>query len=204
MAADQFDSSPPNTTMAPPIEPGELGTSQFPSAWPKVIGIVIIVLASFSVLGGIWALLMPFLMESLQASMPPAQRAQMATSMERTASAVMSMLLYMVLGGALFVTGIGLVRRRQWSIRFCRYWSFAKIVVVLGTSLLWFVEYPENMRKMQEMQQASGTSGMPVWSYEAIGFVGLAFGLIWGCALPVFLLIWLGRRKINQEVAAWG
>lgn len=203
MASDQVDSTP-QPMMSPPIEPGALGTSQLPSAWPRVIGIVTIVLASFSALGGIWALLMPFIMEALQASLSPAQRAQMATSMDQPASALISMAFYLVLAGALLVIGIGLVQRRQWSVRFCRYWSIAKILVVIGTSLIWFVAYPENMQKMQNMQQASGTSGMPAWSYEAIGIVGLSFGLIWGCALPAFFLIWFGRRKIKREVAVWG
>lgn len=204
MAADQLDSAPQATAMSPPIEPGAMGTSQLPSAWPKVVGIIAIVLASFDVLGGICGLLIPFIMEPLQASMSPAQRAQMATSMDQPASALIGMVFYVGLGGVLLFIGIGLVRHRQWSVRFGRYWSIVKILVVIGTSLMGLAANPQNMQNMQNMQQASGTSGISAGWYQAFGFCGLSFGFLWGCALPVFLLIWFGRRKIKQEVAAWG
>jgi hypothetical protein len=44
---------------------------------------------------------------------------------------------------------------------------------------------------------------MPQGFFDAAAFGLMACGLIWGFALPVFMLIWFSRGKIKHEVAEW-
>jgi len=37
-----------------------------------------------------------------------------------------------------------------------------------------------------------------------IGPMILVFAIVWGWALPIFMLIWFSRRKIKAEIAQWG
>jgi len=60
-------------------------------------------------------------------------------------------------------------------------------------------------RLFEIMGQSSGGIPMPFGGgfYDVMIVVTLVFGLAWGWALPVFLLIWLSRGKIKNDVAGW-
>ncbi len=57
---------------------------------------------------------------------------------------------------------------------------------------------------MIAMAQAQGSApAMPVAFQQTMILFGSALGLIWGWALPVFLIIWFRRQVIKNEVATW-
>ncbi|NNF44738.1 MAG: hypothetical protein HKO59_05770, partial [Phycisphaerales bacterium] len=82
----------------------------------------------------------------------------------------------------------------------CKAWAITKIVFVVANSS---VGYLVNRAQFEAMMDDPGMASMGSGFFSAIGIVGVVFGLLWGWALPVFLLIWFGRPKVKQEMATW-
>jgi hypothetical protein len=38
---------------------------------------------------------------------------------------------------------------------------------------------------------------------ETVGTVSMVVGVLWACALPSFLILWLNRRPIRKQMADW-
>jgi hypothetical protein len=56
---------------------------------------------------------------------------------------------------------------------------------------------------MRAMQSDPNMAKMPYGFMFFGGLIGAVFGLAWGWAYPIFLLIWLHRPVIKQETATW-
>jgi len=101
----------------------------------------------------------------------------------------------------LIAGGVGLLKRRLWSVRLCRTWAYIflvfsaiSLVVQIGTMKTQFAAISR--------QQGSAPGAFEGMMWFSIGF-GLCAGLVWSLALPIFLLIWFSRDKIKAEVATW-
>ncbi|MCH7701510.1 MAG: hypothetical protein IID37_07460 [Planctomycetes bacterium] len=201
MAADQFDSTAQNTTMSPPIEPEALGSGTPPPAWHKPIGVIAIVFGSLGMLGGCSGLFYPKLMEMMASNVPREMEEQFKVAEDFAGWTIASSLAGLVAAAALLAAGIGVLKQRRWGITTARVWAVAKMVVVAATSVLTYQILQESTAAMLRTQ---GTQAMPPGFMSAVGAMSIGMGIMWGWALPVFLLIWFGRRKIRQDVAAWG
>jgi len=102
----------------------------------------------------------------------------------------------LVMAALLLAGGIGLVNRRAWSVTTLRVWAVARIVFVVVVTWI-------SSRMMDEMLQGMPATGASPGMVQSFQTVGLAMGLIWGCALPILVLIWLAREKIKAETAGW-
>lgn len=108
---------------------------------------------------------------------------------------------HLVIGCVLAVwllwASIGLMCRKSGPARSIRLWAVCKLIWVgsLGTVIL--------MRAFEAFQQTPATQA----AVEAGRTIGAILAVIvWmlpGAALPTFSLIWLSRRKIRSEIAAW-
>jgi hypothetical protein len=65
--------------------------------------------------------------------------------------------------------------------------------------------------QMQEefaKQQPQGVSPMSTAAFESAFKIGIVFsfifGVAWGWALPIVILVWFARRRIRDEMATWG
>ncbi len=182
----------------PPIQQGEFEVPQAPPSWPKVIGVVCIVLGALGVLGGLWQAVAPLLMEAMLGSL--AQTPEMKATIQVQKDHMVWLLLAALLGIAgaimLLIGGAGLCMQRRWGHMMLKvYIPFRIVVVVLASVLTWVVT--------EATHKAMATSGTAPPLSSAVLVVSLAFGLAWGWAMPVFLWIWFSRSKVKALVSAW-
>jgi hypothetical protein len=166
-----------------------------------VIGVLAIVLASFGILGGCWAALSPWVLGAVKDLLPPDQVTGLAAMEEYRAWTVAGSLLALGLATLLMFAGIGLYQRRRWGVSASFAWALLKMAFVLGNSALAYVVQQAQFEAMGK-QMPPGAPMSPAF-YTVVGTLGVAFGVLWGWAFPVFLLIWLSRGKIKAEIAEW-
>lgn len=200
---DQEHRGPP---AAPPTEPGPVGNAApSPSAWPTVLGVIAIVFGVLGTLGGAWGALVPlfprFLGPRAVTSSPAFESLHAMESWYPLTVALA--LLALALALLLLAGGVGLLRQRRWGVATCRAWAGLKIVLVAITTA---VTFAMQQRVVLPAVQAQATATGPAPSgaiFTATLYAGAGFSLMWGWALPVFVLIWFGRRRVREEVAAW-
>ncbi len=205
--SEQQDIIPSAQPVAPPTQPGALATPQRPANWPSVIGTIAIVFGSGGILVGLWGAASPFGMRFFEWAMEQSQPSavvdrQVAVMEAGLPWTVASSLLAAALAILLLLGGIRLTKRRRSSMRLLKFWVVMKIPVVVIVTIAGVL--------MQELQfeimgQSPGLTPMPFGGgfFDVMIVVTLVFGLAWGWAFPVFLLIWLSRGKIENEVAGW-
>ncbi|MCZ6850349.1 MAG: hypothetical protein O7F17_01775 [Planctomycetota bacterium] len=197
---------PPPAPMTQPIDAGEIPHP--PSAWPKVIGVITVIFGSLAILGGCSGAVSSLFMSSLSGLMPEEQ-ATMYDAMEGLKPwLIIGAVLTLALGILLLVAGIGLVRRRAWSPTACMVWAGIKMVFVVGYTILSDMARQAQFEAMQEMMQQdpnmpAGATAMMGSFFQVFGVFAIVLGILWGWALPIFLLSWFSRSKVKAEVAGW-
>ncbi len=196
MAAEQSGEIQPSPPV-PPTEPGELPACTRQTSWPRTLGIVSIILGVLGVLFGTIGASARLILKAFQVMVEDKGAVDWDAVGRAVAWLARISLVAAILAAVLLVVGIGLVRRRAWAIRAGKAWAIAQIVVtVLGTAGSHVIQ-----RAIAEALRQAGTSagGLPLGTSPA----ATAWSLVWGCALPVFVLIWFARREIREEVAGW-
>lgn len=191
-----------STSMTPPTEIGYATEPPKQSSWPMVIGIIAIVLGAGGVLTSCWGTVAPLLTDALAQAMPAGpSRAQLDAMKEWAVVLAAISAGALVLAAWLLTGGIGLVKRTAWARRAILVWAVAKALFVAGQSVAsYFIQHDT----FDAMTQSDPTmSQMPAGFSTAVATASLVFGLVWGWALPVFMLIWFARGKIRAEVATW-
>ena len=110
-----------------------------------------------------------------------------------TLSVVMTALAVMLLVG-----GIQLLRRRAGALRVLNGWAVLKVVLIAANAI---VTGMYNHEQFERMGQSPGA--MSAQFSTGMTAVTLIFQVLWGLALPVFILIWLNLGKIKSESAQW-
>jgi len=195
MAADQVGPS-----LAPPTDPGELAVPGRLSTWPTVIGVLAIVFGSLATLGGLCGVLGPLVMPGLLQGTGSGAEQMAAAGKWQVWSIVMNVI-SMALSILLLVAGIKLSSRRASAATLCTLWAKLKILAVIGFCVLFFF-----IQRDQLAVTLKGSAGSPGVGEQVVTIA--AFGstvvyLLWGVALPVFMLIWFSRQRIREEVATW-
>lgn len=185
----------------PPMQPGGMQMPEQRSAWPTVIGIIAIVLGSLGILGGCWGLATPWFLGVIKDIVPPGQATGMEFVEEWRAWTVINSLVGTGVAILLLFAGIGLRRCRRWAVPTCVTWAVVKMLFVVVNSVLMYMIQRPGLEAMA--QQNPGMSGMGSGFLVLIGIISVVFGILWGWAFPVFLLVWLSRAKIKAETAAW-
>ncbi len=198
----------PDRTFSPPIASSASqwtgADPEQPPVWPKVIGIIAVILGGLGILGGGWALIMPFFMDLMMGLMPKGQvpgieSLQMLKDWQGWLA--VSSLLMIGLATLLLFVGIGLLKRRRWAVRLGVWWSILKVLFVVAQNVVGLSMQEAQMEALSE--QMSNIPGMSSGFISAMAVMGMIVGIAWGWALPVFLLIWFSRAKIKEEVAGW-
>ena len=205
--SEQENIIPSAQPVAPPTQPGALAPPQRPANWPTVIGTIAIVFGSGGILVGLWGAASTFGMRFFEWVMEQSQPSgivdrQVAVMEAWLPWTVGSSLLATAIAILLLLGGIRLNKRKRSSMRLLKFWAVVKIPVVVVLSI---AEMLMQERLFEIMGQSSGGIPMPFGGgfYDVMIVVTLVFGLAWGWALPVFLLIWLSRGKIKNDVAGW-
>ena len=101
----------------------------------------------------------------------------------------------------LLIGGVGVLRRRAWAPRACNTWAVLKVLLVIANAVVGYAVQKQTLLWMQG-QSARMPPGWGAISGSMPGMTA-CFALLWGWALPVFLLIWLARGTIKEEIAPW-
>lgn len=204
MAESSSQMTPPQETtppqhVTPPRQPGEIGGMEDGPRWPKIIGIISIVLGIGGCLGGVWGFLTPMLMRKWAEHVPPEQAAALGNVEAWGKWIAISSALTLLIALVLLVAGIALVKRRRYAIKLTRIWAVSKMLFALVSTYVGYIIQQEQFEQMS--QQNPVLSGSPFVDIALV--VGVAFGLVWGCAFPMFVLIWFSRSKVKAEYSQW-
>lgn len=195
------------STMSPPMDPGAITDDPGQqSTWPKVIGIIAIVLGICGLgctcaQAGSQFMMERFLAMAEQGNMPREELAklELQTELLRDFMALTLALAIVGLGlaGWLLINGIGLTMRKGWTGRSCMLWSIVKALFVCGSVGVALYMGGVTTKRMDE-------AGIVLTPFEQTmqTLNPLIFG-VWGLVLPVFLMIWFSRARIRKEVASW-
>ena len=192
----------------PPIE-GEDFEPTPTSKWPKVFGIISIVIAilglllqTCGVLGVVfneWAMGLA----GLKVEMPPVMKMVAAGSY----------CVYLVLGILLLMGGISLLQRKPGCLKLLKAWVVLRLIVAaLGLGLA-FLVLPANIEMQRQINDSMNERlvevGRPEQPFDedaiyvrTLLMTGL--GLVVTLIYPVVLGLYISRQKITDEVSEWG
>ncbi len=194
------DSSGQPPFMTPPTYPQPFVREAAPSSWPKVIGIIAIVLGSVAALFGLLGMFAPALTEALSKNMPPEQQRLMEVTKQYSTALTLVSLISAVIGTVLLVAGIGLLKRLRRGVKLAIVWSIAKIAYELAYAGL---NYRIQIQTWDAMKDDPNLSTVGGGMAGGLAWVTAVATLLFGCAFPIFMLIWFSRRKIKEETASW-
>lgn len=166
------------------------------SRWPVIFGIVGILSAGISLLGGGCNMLLP---ANILGGKAPASLIPDVVSSLRPWNRLLD-IGGLALAGVLLVASIGLLRRRAWSVRVAVYWAAVKSVFAAGDTVVATITFWRALPWLQRQLPAGSLTPRLVGVLLA-GVISIS--LILGLSTPVFVLLWFRRAKIRQEVATW-
>ncbi len=189
--------------------PGEIGLPiSDQGRGTRVIGILMIVFGSLSILsnlcGVIQQLVLPRLMGQFGSA--SAQGAMQSQFQAMSAYSVPIAVLGMIQAGAgilCLVGGVLVLKKDRKGIALARAWGVLKILLAfIGTG----VGVAMSRAITNQMMTQPGGPGLPasMGSFMMIGqVVGAIIGFLVAVALPVVVLVWFSRAKIQREVNEW-
>jgi len=194
----------------PPPAPGVPGTSRGMSTWPVVLGIIAGVfglLGFFSnMLGAISPLIMRGLMPSIAGEMSGEAEETVRATMEITRTwsswSIGFGLIGVIVSGMLLVGGIMLLMRRAAAVPLLKAWAVARIVTAIVGAYVGLVIQRQVFEALRSTMGAE-MNHVPAGLIGAATAFGTIYGVVFGCALPVIVLIWFARQKVKDEVDAW-
>ncbi len=179
-----------------------------PSQWPTVIGVLAIIFGALEVLGGCVGIVSPWFMSAMAAALPEEQSLGMAAMVEWGRWMVAGSLAGLGLGVLLLLGGVSLMQRRPRGRTMCLTWAALRMPVVVFGLVVGYLMQQDHLVAMQEMFASdpnvpAAMSAMFGRFMQVAAVLASVIGLLWGWALPVFMLIWFSRGKIKTDVAAW-
>lgn len=193
---------------SPPTLPGPLGRPASESRWPAVVGTLAIVLGVLGSICHVFGAFGPLIHKSMFAAMPkgsiPFQEVQDRWAGWTMANEAIAALIAVVC----IVGGIGLLQRAVWSVRILRGWGVVAILHGIGTGVLQYQLTNETFHSFASSSMTAGApASMPAGAQVAMQggmMIGVCMSVVWNCGFPGFVLIWLARGSIREEVARWG
>ena len=146
--------------------------------------------------------MMPF-MEAIMEAAPNQQNPGLSGLSDWKQWTIPGSILSMALGVLLVVGGSGLLRRRGWGRRVCLGWAGLKMVLVIFMAT---IQYQMAIDQAEAMKNDPNFQALPAQFagfIQSFGMISVIISVILGWALPVFLLVWLSRRKIRDDVKTW-
>ncbi len=195
--SEQQDVIPSAQPVAPPTQPGALIAPQRAANWPVVIGTIAIVFGCLGILGGVLSVLSPVTIKFFSGFMPEEQQEIIQQSMPWNVVYGIGALLVAIL---LLVGGIRLSARKRQAVALIRTWAAVKILFSIVSSV---ISYHYAQLQIEAIANDPNAAAIGMGFMDTFGVVGMIFNALWLCALPVFVLVWFSRKKIETEVADW-
>lgn len=172
-----------------------------PAAWPTPIGIVCVVFGTLGMCGSVIGFASPYFVELVANLVPEQQRGSLESVREHRTEIIVLSMVGTALAAALLLGGVALLRRRASAATVLCGWAVLKIVSAIGGGIVNLGIQRDQLAAMQE----GGAGPMPMSSnfMEVMQVLGVALAILWGMALPVFLLVWFARGAVRREIASW-
>lgn len=176
--------------------------------WTKIIGIIAIIFGAGGILQGAFTPVSLLMVKKQMQSF-----AEMGVEQTRIDEYLAKLsqvsypgaAAYGILGILLLTGGILLLRHRRAAASLLQVWAVLKITIggllIYKNSALTRMQM-DLMLSSETFGEGKGTEAVGTITSFAV-WIGLAFGFIWLCVLPVFVLIWFNRRKIKEEISIW-
>ncbi len=197
--------------IAPPTAPGRLSIPDRPAAWPGFVGVICTVFGCLGMLGSglmliYYAAVLAGVLDEFLAPFNAAGPGidTMQPLRDHRVLVIGSEFVKFALAAMLVFVGLAILHRRPSAIALATWWSVSKILYTLaGTALGIWLQYDmlETVMSGQTLP-ANAPATMPVFMLSGAIFGGV-ISIVWGCALPVFLLIWFRLRHVRAETARW-
>ena len=162
-----------------------------------VVGIILGVLGILNEVGNLfYPLIRPTMMELMERTVPPGVMESIVGFLPPAIVIMLSALAEISMAILLLVGAVHLRRRRRRGAGLIRLWAIIRIpwtVLEVGMANL-------ILRRMLPTLSHLSEFGEP--SEWVIG-AGMTAGLLFGLAVPLFVLIWFSRSTIAAEVAGW-
>ena len=200
---------PPPFQPIPPTQPGVLGIPVRGTKWPMIIGVLAIVLGVFNSVCNVCGVFAPVLQDSLEKLLPAGAMSEAKTEERWVPWVAGASGIALLLGIMEIIGGGGLMKRAPWSPRILRTWAVLAIVAAVASSAMYYKiesEKPSSFAVATSGPGATTTfpTSMPAQVEKAMLGVGMCMGTGFVIAFPVFVLIWLGRETIREEIRTWG
>ena len=173
------------------------------TSWPLVIGIIAMSIGGLGILGGILGTAMVFAVDFFLEILPEGQAGSLQAMAEHQmlfAGIAVGGLLLSIL---LVASGLMTVKRKGAAFGLFLTWA------VLAT-LFTFGRIPADQMtisgSLESIENGSTTGGQQLsfgFASDALAAILAFFPVVYRLAFPVFILIWLARRKIRQEMRSW-
>ncbi len=177
------------------------------SRWHKTLGIIAIV---FGALGCAQAAIAPFSLIITKNQMEKfvaqgSDQMSVDAYLEQLSTiSIQGSIAAAVLGIALLSGGIMLLKRKPKASILLQIWAVAKMLVGSYTTYASMSLTKLQMSIMTSSGALGDDGGATLNQFTAVAVkVGAVVGLIWLAALPIFLLIWLNRAKIKEDIRSW-
>ena len=189
------------SAVTPPTQPGQLGTRGRRKSWPGVLGTIAIIFGVLGILGGILGIFELRILRAFSSALPKNAAMGLDAYDEWSGWIIVLSVFSLLVAVLLLVAGIGLFRRRGWSVKIVRCWAVLKIVRVLVTAAM--IDGSQAQDSFDRGWQAGGGAVMPAHIGQIVSVIIIGVTILWGWALPVFMLIWLSRRTVREEYREW-
>jgi len=185
----------------PPTTPAGYAPVTSQAGWPTAIGIIMIIFGAFGTIGSVFGLfawqLIKFALKQTGDNADIFQAPLIQRSIQITTAFAG---LGVVVAILLLVAGIGIIKRRAWAVKASTLWAILKIALATANGVAtWIMQH--------KIAEAISAGAIDAEAGKIIrgGASPLSMlpGLIWACALPVFILIWLSLPNSKQETARW-
>ncbi len=194
---NQYQQFPPSPE--PPLMYDSLPPPQ--SSWPKVIGIISIILGSMGLMcygcNSLATLAQPWLADIA----PPGQRPVAVQGMQLVMSVIVACGTFL-LSILLVIGGGGLTTRKYWSVGALKWWAILRIVLAFVSSIIGFVYIEKTIRDLND-QFAQQSITMPPTFTNSLMIMSIILGFLITLIWPVFLLIWFARSSVRREIESW-
>ena len=197
---DADATAPPlHAPAAPPTAPvGQAPAER--AVWPTVLGVIMIVFGAGGVLTYLWGAIANFFMSQWISDPAGTNPHEVVAVFERWMIPMGLMgLVNAAVAALLLAAGIAMLRRRPWAIGASTTWAWLKIVI---TAIAVVMQALMQQQQFQAMN-ASGDAIFPDGMIVAMLIAIVLFGIAWGWALPIFLLIWMRLDRAKREYRTW-
>lgn len=191
----------PQAPAAPPRERTLFTPVPSPPNWPTVLGVLAIIFGTLGALGGCMGAMSLLFFQPLGQAVAQHQQPNPFEFVDAWMGWIIGLSIATVVVAALLATGgIGLVRRSAWSRGVILAWVAVKMLFVVVQVL---VNHEMQKDEFAALAESGVNASGAQWFLAAIGVAGVVIGILWGWALPVFMLIWFSRAKVKAQVNGW-